>query len=371
MICLVPIRLTHILDEHTPEDALRQLDLLLRRLPADRVEQRMIAVGRTPLVFRLPPGKVVAHVSGRWTWQAGRSWEWRRVMAEQRPHALHAWGITAGIVARHVRPAGVPVALTVTDPAEIGDVRRWWPLHADPGSDRHGMVLCASEFVRSRIVGLGVPRDATVLVRPGVDGDELAEARRRVRRSDLGLPETGPVLLTASPPTRAGGQFFAAWAAAILQKVWPDVRLVIPGRSREQDRIRRLIEGIYCPQVFLLVEDRFTPAELLAVSDVLLMPAVQDVPTYWAAAAMTAGVPVVGSTVPSLAEGIADESTGCLCQPGEPHTLAIRVRQALDAPDRLAKCVAAARRQAQQLFDPRTCVQAHLNVYGCATVPAG
>jgi glycosyltransferase involved in cell wall biosynthesis len=311
-------------------------------------------------------------------------------MADHRPHALHAWGTNAGGVARHVRPAGVPIALTVTDPAEIGDVRRWWPLHADPGSDRHGTVLCASEFVRSRMVGLGVPRDATVLVRPGVDGDGLAEARRRVRRSDLGLPETGPILLTASPPTRAGGQFFAAWAAAILFQVWPDVRLVIPGRSREQDRIRRLIEGIYCPQVFLLVEDRFTPAELLAVSDALLMPAVQDIPTYWSAAAMTAGVPVVpdtacglavagGSTVPSLAEDIADESIGGLCrpglprlrpgEPGEPHTLAIRVRQALGAPDRLAQCVAAARRQAQRRFDARTCVEAHLGVYSQLASP--
>jgi glycosyltransferase involved in cell wall biosynthesis len=241
------------------------------------------------------------------------------------------------------------------------------------------MVLCASEFVRRRVIENGVRRDATILVRPGVDGDALAEARRRVRRSDLGLPENGPILLTASPPTRAGGQFFAAWAAAILFQVWPDVRLVIPGRSREQDRIRRLIEGIYCPQVFLLVEDRFTPAELLAVSDVLLMPAVQDVPTYWAAAAMTAGVPVVGTTVPSLAEDIADESTGCLCrpglprlrpgEPGEPQTLAIRVRQALGAPDRLAQCVAAARQKAQRWFDAWTCVEAHVGIYESLASP--
>lgn len=386
----MPIRLTHILDEHTPEDALRQVDLLLRQLPADRVRQDVIAVGRMPAVFGPPPGTVVSHISGRWARQAGQSWEWRRVMAEHRPQVLHAWGTAAGTVARQARPAGVPIALAVTDPGEIGDVRCWWPLHNDPGSDRQGTVLCASECVRRQVVSLGVPSNATVLVRPGVDGDELAEARRGVRRSDLGLPETGPVLLTASPPTRAGGQFFAAWAAAILFQVWPTVRLVIPGRSPEQERIRRLIEGIYCPQVFLLVEDRFTPAELLAASDALLMPAVQDVPTYWAAAAMTAGVPVVpgtacglavagGTTVPSLAEDITDESTGWLCrpglprlrpgEPGEPHTLAIRVRQALEAPDRLARCVAAARRQARRMFDARTCVEAHIGIYEALANP--
>ena len=67
-----------------------------------------------------------------------------------------------------------------------------------------------------------------------------------------------------SPPTREGGHFYAVWAAAILHQIWPDARLIVPGVSREQRRLHRLIDGIYCPDIYRLTADRYEPIELLA-----------------------------------------------------------------------------------------------------------
>lgn len=356
----MPIRLMHVVDERTPEDALRQLSLLLRRLPA---EHCLMIAEPFPGGLVVPSHVAVVRVGRRGTLQFGPSGASRQLMAEYRPHLLHAWGTSAARIARLARPEGLPIVLTVSDHAEIDDVALWWPLDADSMPRPAATVICASDALRRRLVGAGIPREVTTIVRPGIESDQIERARRVTRRAELGLPEAGRVLVTPSPATRAGGQFFAAWAAAILFQVWPDVRLVIPGRSREQDRIRRLIESIYCPQVYLLTEDAYTPAEMLAVSDLLVAPAIEGGSTWWPAAAMTAGVPVVASNLPSAAEFIRDDESGFLCRPGEPHTLAIRIRTAMETPGAAGRCAAAARQRATEWFDADRCVDAYAVLY--------
>jgi glycosyltransferase involved in cell wall biosynthesis len=169
-------------------------------------------------------------------------------------------------------------------------------------------------------------------------------------------------MVTASPPSRVGGQYYAVWAVAILHHIWPDAVLIVPGRSREQGRIGRLIETIYCPQAYRLTEDRYSPAELLAVADALLVPALNDVPTSWLAWAMAAGVPIIGSAVPSVSEYVADRQNGFLCRPGEPHTLAIRIRTAFESADVLSSCVQIGRHQAYEAFRSERCVEEFLKV---------
>lgn len=356
-------RLTHIVDENTSPDALRQLSLLLFRSPGDPTSHQVVAVGVWPRDLTVPTGVARARMSPRLTGRLAPSSEWSRVLGSHRPRLIHAWGTSAAAVARGARPPGVPLAVTVTDPVELEDVRRWWPLEADFGSGRAGTVVCASEFLRRRAVGTGIPRDAVVTIRPGVEHRAPAAGSTRLQRADLDLPEQGPVLLTGSPPTRGGGQFFAVWAAAILFQVWPGVRLVIPGRSREQDRIRRLIETIYCPQIYRLTEESRTPAELLGLADVLVAPLVADGPTGWLALAMTARVPIVGSELPSVTELIRDRETGFLCRPGEPHRLAIRIRSALESPDAVDRCTAAAGRLADEYFAPDRSAAAYQSVH--------
>jgi glycosyltransferase involved in cell wall biosynthesis len=375
MIWGMPIRVTHIVDQHTPSDAISQL-ALLQTIPPERIEQRIMTVGPCPPSLNALCGRD-ENASSRWSYVSrygeflfGQSNQWRRLLAAHRPQVIHAWGTHAGTIARRVRPAGIPLVLTLTDPADIGDVRRWWPLQAEVGTTHQGTVVCASQFLLNHVVSFGVPHAAIPLIRPGIDLDERRSTPPRVRRSDLGLPDNARVLLTASPPTRAGGQFFAVWAAAILFQIWPDVRLLVPGRSREQNRIRRLIDGIYCPQIYHLLDDAFVPSDLLALADLFLAPAVNDVSTSWVTAAMAAGVPVVASTVPSLAEIIRDRHTGFTCRPGEPHTLAICVRQAIDNPELLRQCAAAARRWAASECDPGRCRQAHLTLYDHLAAPS-
>jgi len=385
------MRLTHVLDEQTHEDGVRLLSLLLQLMPAGRVEQRVIVMGRTPATLRPPPGVEVSRIARRFNWPLAGGPDLRRMLGRHRPDLVHGWGADAAAVAAAVRPGQCPMVTTISDPADAGRSGRWWPGTAAGRNQATGHktgaaenlpreqekalvprtagraggagdVLCSSRLVQRRLVQSGIPLEATTVIRPGVDSAAIGRAKQTFRRSDLGLPPEGRVLLTASPPSRAGGQYYAIWAAAILHQVWPDACLVVPGTSREQRRLARFVERIYCPQIYFFTGDRYSPAELLAVSDMLVVPAVDDVPTAWLAWAMSASVPIVGSAVPAVTELITDRQNGFLCEPGAPQTLATGIRSAAESGDTARQCVEAARTQARELFSARPCVDRYLEV---------
>lgn len=353
------LRLMHVVDEATAEDDVRLLSLLLARLPSSEVEQEVLAIGRPSALLTVPDATPVHRVGRRF----GRGLTWgvdvQRVVQARRPQVLHAWSMAAGALAGLASESG-RISVTVSDPSDARAPSRWWHSGEATGA---GTAVCSSQLVQRKLIEAGIPLDATLVIRPGVDFAVIRAARQSVGRAQLGLPANGRVLVTTSPPSREGGHFLAAWAMAILHQLWPEARLIVPGASREQQRLSRLIERIYCPEAFLLVGNRYSPAELLAVADALVVPATADVPTGWLAWAMAAGAPVIAAAVPAVAEFIADRHNGFLYRPGGVHELAVRIRTAFDSPDQMRQCAETARGQAYDVFRAQACVDQYLRLF--------
>lgn len=354
------IRLIHLVDEHTREDAARLCSLLLRRLPGAEVSQRIITMGRPPAGLTVPDHIRTERVPQPILWPALFALAPQRKLKLERPDAVIAWSVPACAAAGAGRQPSL--AGVISDPSDARDASRWLNSIGSRASGRHIELICTNGTVRRRLVETGSVMEATAVIRPGVDFAELRRARETMSRDRLGLPATGRVFLAPSPPSRAGGQFLAAWAIAMLHHIWPDASLIVPGTSREQRRIARLIDNIYCPGVYHLVGDRYSPAELLAVADGLVAPALDDVPTGWLAWAMAAGVPIIGSAVPCIAEFIADRENGFLCKAGQPYELAVRIRTAFEAPEVMSHCVQTARHQAYETFRAERCIEEFLKV---------
>jgi glycosyltransferase involved in cell wall biosynthesis len=370
-------RVLHILDESAPEDAVRLASLLLRQLGgAEQTqaaksggEQHLAVIGRTPPSLRGPTDGCscenlmpraeagaksplrILHIGRRFGLPPASMLDLKRIVERCRPEVIHALDPFSSAVAGALRaafPATAPALVTtVCDPADAPRIAKW---RRALGGRSSGKVICSAERVRRRLVEAGVPGEAATVIRPAVDFGAILAAKRSITRAELGLPAGGRVLLTASQPSRAGGQFYAVWATAILNQIWPDVRLIVPGTSREAERLRRLAARINCPEAYVFTGDRYGPSELLAVADMLIAPALADVSTGWLGWAMAAGVPVTGSAIPCIAEFIADRQNGFLCRVREVHTLATRVRLAFADERLLRKCAEAARGQAYEAF---------------------
>jgi len=355
-------RLTHVLDEQTPEDGVRLLSLLLQHLPPSQFQQQIVLIGRTPAMLTVPESVHVSRIGRRLDLPVASAPDLHRALNQQRPDVIFTWSAGAAAAASTVQAARgtAPIVMTITDPAEADRASRWRRcIHP---SQQVIDIVCSSEVVQRKLIQSGIPIEATTVIRPGIDFGAVRRAQETFRRADVGLPETGRVLLTVSPPSRSGGQFYAVWAAAILHHIWPDACMVIPGTSREQERIRRLIDTIYCPDIYFLTANRFTPAELLAISDMLIVPALDDISTAWLAWAMVASVPIVASAVPAVTEWVADNQTGFLCKPGEPHTLAMRIKAAAESTEVRCRCTETAASQAYDFFRTQRCVDEYIAI---------
>lgn len=370
MICTaMAIRLTHLVHEETCEDGARLCSLLLRKLPAAQVSQRVLVMGAAPAGLMLPDGLQVGQVSKPLIWPFISALPLQRRLRQERPDVLIAWSpLAAAAAGAQGRDTMLAVA---ADPAESSRWSRWRSALATGGVSH----LCVNGTVRRTLIEAGVPADATAVIRSGIDFAEVRRARETMSREQLRIAADARVFLTTAPASRAGGQYYAAWAAAILQYIWPGTVLVVPGISVEQRRIGRLVDSIGRSDSFRLTGLRYSPAELMAVADALVVPALGDVSTGYIPWAMAAGVPIIGSAVPCVTEYIADRANGFLCRPGEPHTLAVRIRTAFDSPDVMAGCVQTARHQAYETFRAERCVEEFLrairNLAAGRTVLAG
>ena len=130
---------------------------------------------------------------------------------KHRAEIVHAWGIEAA-TACAARLPKLPLVLTIVDPQAAQLSARW--LRSFP---HDATVAAASQAIRSRLLGAGTSPERIVVIRGPVDFGEINKARKGdLRRTVVG--EGGPVVLLSGPASRAGGEYFGIWAAAVVRQ---------------------------------------------------------------------------------------------------------------------------------------------------------
>jgi glycosyltransferase involved in cell wall biosynthesis len=352
------IRILHVLDQNVNWGAKKTLGHLLARLGPDRANHYVASMG--PLV--MPEVGVATETPARISpilgWNGISSLQVRKMIGSHGIDLVHAWGIRATATVLTLTD-DIPVVTSLDFPGFGLNQKRW--LAALQSETLR--IICPAETARRRLIENGVLPDSCVVIRPGVDFSEINETKRRFRRRDFGLSDDQWVLLTPGPPEKREGQYNAVWATALLHQIDPMVRLIVPGRSAEVARLRRFAHGFSLLHLLVTPENANSFESLLAVADMLVVPALEDVATTPLAWAMGAGTTIVGSAVHSVAELIADRHNGFLCKPNEPATLAARLLTVREDDAMRRKATDTARTQAYEIFGVRRCMDQHFAVY--------
>jgi len=269
----------------------------------------------------------------------------RRCVADLDVRLMLAWGAQAAATCRASRP-DVALGVVLHDLAPADRLSGWVRSVA---GERVALVA-PSQLVRQRLIEAGADPRQCRLIRPPVDFGRLGSVDAGRVAAELALPGGAPVLLMSGPPSRTGGHRYGAWAAALLQQRWADLRVIVPGSSSEQRRLRRFAEGIGLADMTVFTGDRYDWPELLAVADVLLVPATGDVDTTPLAWAMAGAVPVVGTATPAVEELIVAGRTGLLAEPRVLPSLTSMVMYAIDEQAVRNRIVEQARSLAFELF---------------------
>jgi len=268
---------------------------------------------------------------------------------------IHAWGPRAASLCAAMLPPR-PIVVTLLDPALADDAgRRLRPM---PNIS----VIAGSQVVRRRLMERGVAPERIVVIRGPVDFGAINQARNEDVRAAL-VGKQAPVVLMSGPASKAGDQFTGLWAAAIVAKVIPSLRVIMPYASPERARLQRFMCDVSMSEVIVLPPPEWPWAKLVACADAFLIPASADTCTEPIAWAMAGGVPILGAAVRSVAEILADRSNALLCKPGEPRTMAAKLLMILEDTGLRRQITEVARGQAYEVFSARQFTENHRQVY--------
>lgn len=358
------IRVLHLIEETAHDDAWITLRQIITHAPSPDTEHVIGLIGGTAK----PGFEAIGASVVRWRrcglWPLAAAVPVRRTAQGRAIDVLHAWSDGAAAAAHLAADGRQGLVITAVEPPAGNRWGRWWASCRERSGGPSPAFVLPSQRLRRRAREAGIPAESCGVIRPAVDFRLLRDARAPSRRSELGIAEGVPVLLTPPSPSRAGGHYHAVWAGAILQKLWPDLRIIVPGVSTESRRLGRFVASFGEPGLLIAPGERFPFEALLAVADVMLVPAIADVPTGAIAWAMAAGVPIVGSAIPCVAEYLADHHNALLCRAGNPTALAARVRLLLRDPSLSRRLREVAQGEAFEAFSLSRLAREYRTVYG-------
>jgi|SoiMethySBSTD1v2_1073268.scaffolds.fasta_scaffold42596_2 glycosyltransferase involved in cell wall biosynthesis len=176
------------------------------------------------------------------------------------------------------------------------------------------------------------------------------------RPADPAAPQT--VLTVARLDPQKGLHHLVAAAALV-----PEARVMVVGEGPERRALETKIAHLGLGDRVHLLGFRSDVPDLLAGSDLFVLPSLFEGLPLSILEAMAAGKPVVATAIGGNDEAVVDGATGLLVPPGDPRALADAIRALLRDPERRRRLGEAGRRRAEAEFSATAMVRRVAAVY--------
>jgi glycosyltransferase involved in cell wall biosynthesis len=297
-------------------------------------------------------GIPIHYLQGRGLIDPDRVLRLRKLIGDSRVDLVHTHLTYANLLGvPAARLAGRPVVASFHN-VDSNQLR--WPYlkrHLEGLIVRHlanrSVVVCgAAREATSR--SFGVPVDRMAVICNAVDPAtiELPRSFNRARkRSELGAADHDQVVCSVARLDPSKGHAFLIRAVAVLQSRLPRLalRLILVGRGPEEERIRELAARLGVAQRVMLLGARDDVGEILAASDLFVLPSLNEGLSQALLEAMALAVPVVATNVGGTRELVQPGRTGWRVLPAQPIALADAMEAALRSPQAARTYARAAR----------------------------
>lgn len=244
-----------------------------------------------------------------------------------------SWGTMA---ARVLGLPSVSTQHTLEDPVKGTKAYRRLKVHRWVLRNLASKVIAVSEETRNHYLRVGkFPPDKIVTFYNGIDltrFDQPDPEKRQAVRSALGIAENIPILTTVAVLRPAKGiQFMLQALPKILQSV-PDARYLIVGDGDHRDALVRIVEQNDLAKHVIFTGVRSDVPDLLAASDLFVLPTLEDALPTVLMEAMASKVPIVASGVGGIPEMVKDGYNGLLVPAQDAEQLALACTKVLTDP---------------------------------------
>src|SRR5215472_3906635 len=262
-------------------------------------------------------------------WDLGGLVRLSRFLRRQPYQVVHTHTSKGGFVGRlAARLAGVPVivhtahgfAFHEASPAHVRKVYSALEHLASRWCDR---IVSVSEFHRAWAIELGIcnPRQIVAIPNGIADVVRKREAGLADLRRELGARHGDLVILSMSRLASDKGQEYLIEAAAMLPQTGRRFQVVIAGEGPERERLERLAHDRGVTQRVRFLGFRQDVGDLLAASDMVVLPSLREGLSIALLEAMAAGKPIIATSIGSQREVAAHADMARLVPPADARAL--------------------------------------------------
>jgi len=243
---------------------------------------------------------------------------------------LHTHLCHANVLGRVVgRLAGVPVVVSTT---HVAEPRRWHLLLERGTASLVDRVVAVSEAVgRYMIEQARIPAEKVLVIRNGVDPSRFRVPRGEFRQRE-GIPADRLLVTSVGRLHEQKGLGWLLEAARLVVSEWPEVRFLVVGEGPERKELLRLRDRAGLEEYVRFLGFRPDVPQILADSDVFVLPSLWEGLAIALLEAMAAGLPVVVTDVEGVREVVTDGETGLVVPPADAGALSSALGRLLSDP---------------------------------------
>jgi glycosyltransferase involved in cell wall biosynthesis len=229
----------------------------------------------------------------------------------------------------------------------------------------NAFVAVSADLARFLNRRLGIPEHRLRVILNGVDLTRFGAAQggRDALRAALGIPADGFVALTVAALFEVKAHADLIDAAAIVLRAHPDVHFLFAGEGPLEPELRNRAERQGVAKRVRFLGFRRDVPELLAASDVYVLPSHSEGLPVSVIEASAAGLPVVATDVGGTGEVVEQDRTGLLVPPRDPERLAAAIGRIVADREAARRLGAAGRERVRTRFGLERMIDDYRRLY--------
>lgn len=227
-----------------------------------------------------------------------------------------------------------------------------------------GFVAVSDEVKKAMVEVIGPIQDKITVIHNGVDVKRYACPVDRARvRSQLGLDAIACLIAVVGTLREPKGHRYLVEAMATVVPQYPNVHALFIGDGHLRGELQAQVEKLSLGEHIHFLGSRHDVPELLAASDLFVLPSLWEGLSMALLEAMAAGKPIVATAVSGTTQVMIPGETGLVVPPGDSKTLAEAVIQLLSDPMQAQMMGQAAKQHVTMNLSAQKQADEHLALY--------
>ena len=237
-------------------------------------------------------------------------------------------------------------------------------LYGVAGRSVDGFIAISEDVKEAVLKDFWVPRRRVFAIPNGVDTERYGQSvDRRSVRERVDVPADARILIVVAKLMEQKGHAFLLRALPALLERFKDLHVLFVGDGPLRPDLADGIARLQAASRVHLVGNRRDVSDLLAASDLFVLPSLWEGMPMALLEAMASSLPVVATQVSGSAQVVADGESGILVPAADAERLGEAIARLLDDPAEARRLGEAARARVVAAFSARTQAARHAELY--------